>query len=101
MTDQTQTQYILDQGGWLVVHRDGWTQHTTDEGTAIDLVLPLVGEDRTAAERLVRHHVHGAPEGPLVAVIDEDFASAVRCGHARRTANVQRRVAVLDAFLRR
>lgn len=102
MTDQTQTQTpcILEQGGWLVFHRDGWTQHTTDEGTAIDLTLPLVGEDRTAAERLVRHYAHGAPEAPPVAVIDEDFASAVRCGHGRRAANLQRRVEVLDAFLR-
>lgn len=91
---------IIEQGGWLIIHRDGWTQHTTDEGTAVDLTLPLVCEDRTAAERLVRHLSHGAPEAPPVAVIDEDFASAVRRGRGRRAANLQRRVEVLESFLR-
>lgn len=100
MTDQTQTPRILDQGGWLIIHRDGWTQHTADEGTAIDLVLPLVGEYRPDAERMVRHYAHRNAAGPRVAVIDEDFAAAVRCGRAATAANVQRRVEVLDAFLR-
>ena len=95
-----QRERLIQQGGWLIIHRDGTPYHTTDRGTAVDLALPLVCDDLTAAERLVRHVDHGNPAGPRVAVIDADFASAVRCGHGGRAMNVQRRVEVLDAFLR-
>lgn len=40
-------------GGWIVDHGDCiW--HTDGEGTAVDLVLPLVKEDRDLAEAVVR-----------------------------------------------
>ncbi len=69
---------LLDeQGGWLIIHGDGWTQHTADEGTAVDLVLPMVGEDRAAAERMVRHPSH-TDGSPRAGIIDAAEVAAVR-----------------------
>lgn len=41
------------RGGWVICrgYRDWWW--TDDEGTAVDLTLPLTGEDRAMAKRLV------------------------------------------------
>lgn len=43
----------FENGGWLIDHGDCcWV--TGDEGTAVDLLLPLLQEDRSAAVRVAR-----------------------------------------------
>ncbi len=44
-------------GGWVIQrgYRDWWW--TNDEGTAVDLVLPLTREDRAMAKRLVASRI--------------------------------------------
>lgn len=49
---------VWDHGGWVIDHGDVlW--HTTNGGTAEDLTLPLVDEDRERAERAVSYPLTG------------------------------------------
>jgi len=54
LTDERLLDLYHEWGGWVIAHDDCWW-FTEDEGTAIDLVLCMVGDDRAAAERAVRH----------------------------------------------
>lgn len=53
-------------GGWVIDHGDcyWWTD---DEGTAVDLTLCLVGDDRTRAEQIVRDPSMQAGDAPVIA----------------------------------
>jgi hypothetical protein len=54
-----------DRGGWVIEHADRYW-HTDDESRAIDLVLPLVQEDRALAERIVRAPLYAMSRAPAV-----------------------------------
>ena len=68
-----------EAGGWVIDHGDClW--HTDDQGTAEDLVLPLVGEDRLLAERAVRHSALQGAKAPVVThEVARKVAAAWRC----------------------